>query len=74
MSSPIDRMIDAVAMTPLPASPHEGGGLYATHEGRLTVGAFTFRVYQLSDGQRVIDADDVERFFCGDAPGREPDE
>jgi hypothetical protein len=26
---------------------------------------FKFRCYQLSDGVRVFDADDVERFFLG---------
>lgn len=36
---------------------------YATHKGVLSIAGFDFRCYQLNTGQRVIDADDMERFF-----------
>jgi hypothetical protein len=40
-------------------------GLYATHDGYLTVGEMRLHCYQLSDGSRVIDADDVARVLFG---------
>jgi hypothetical protein len=41
----------------------EPDALYATHKGVLEIGAAKLRVYQLNDGQRVFDADDVGAFF-----------
>lgn len=62
---PIDILVGAVEMTPLPVDdePRADGLLHATHEGVLEIGELTIRVWQLSDGQRVLDAGDVERFF-----------
>jgi hypothetical protein len=37
--------------------------LYATHEGILKIGVFQFRVYQLNNGQRIIDKEDLDKFF-----------
>lgn len=39
------------------------GGLYVTHESTLRLADADFRVYRLSDGSRIFDADDLERFF-----------
>ena len=36
----------------------------ATHEGTLTIGDLVLRVYQLDNGERVIDAADVESFVA----------
>lgn len=41
----------------------EPDALYATHEATLEIGDSTLRCYQLNDGQRVFDADDVHAFF-----------
>jgi len=38
-------------------------GLHATHQGVFEIAGATFRVYQLSDGQRVIDAEDLAAFL-----------
>jgi len=38
----------------------------ATHEGLLKIMGFELRVYQLSNGQRVIEENDLIRFFGGD--------
>lgn len=39
------------------------GELYATHTGIFKMSGFEFRCYQLNDGRRVLDSDDLERFF-----------
>lgn len=49
-------IIEGMRSDPLP---------HATHYALLDLCGFTFRCYQLSDGRRVFDADDVERFFAG---------
>lgn len=38
-------------------------GRYATHQGVLTIEGHRLRCYQLNDGTRVFDAEDVEAFF-----------
>ncbi|KKM21370.1 hypothetical protein LCGC14_1636150 [marine sediment metagenome] len=44
--------------------PVPDGELYATHLGTLAIpGIGNLRVYQLNNGQRVIDADDVASMF-----------
>ncbi len=35
----------------------------ATHEGKLTIGGLTMRVYRLDDGRAIINADDMAAFF-----------
>jgi hypothetical protein len=60
----VDKLFDHVDWQPvnqnIQAKPNE---LYATHQGTLRVYDFTFRVYQLNDGTRVIDAQDIEKFI-----------
>ena len=62
---PINRLLDAVKFTEIQREeqPQEGA-LYATHEGVLVIGTFQFKVYQLNNGERVLDAKDVEQFFA----------
>lgn len=66
--TPIESMLDSLEWTQLP--PPEGDPLdvaegppYATHEGVLVILGKSLHCYQLSDGQRVIDAGDFETFF-----------
>lgn len=61
--SPAEQMISVVPMTP--CKPYDGppDAIYATHEGVLEFEGIRLRVYQLSDGRRVIDAGDVQRLF-----------
>jgi hypothetical protein len=61
---PIERMLDAVEWRPIPGAG--GTDLHATHEGVLALADIELRCYVLSDGTRVFDADDIERFFGGD--------
>lgn len=43
--------------------PPDGKIPYATHMGVIEVGDSALRVYQLSNGKRVIHCDDLEAFF-----------
>jgi hypothetical protein len=55
-----------LTLTPVPVPPagEPFDGLpVVTHQGVLAVGGHELRVYQLSDGRRVVAADDVHRFF-----------
>jgi hypothetical protein len=61
---PIDIMLDQVEYRKLPEPTIIPDIPYATHEGVLTLGeGVTFKVYQLNDNRRVIDAEDVHKFF-----------
>lgn len=55
---------DSIEFKPLPATPFTDDGIpYATHDGVFRLGTVEIRVYQLSNGKRVLDADDMERLF-----------
>lgn len=59
-------MIDSVVK---PVPKPEGVSdcdLYATHEGVLNLGTEKMKVYILNNGQRIIDAEDMNRFFGED--------
>lgn len=64
MKPPIDLILDQIEWEELP--PWDGletGDVYTTHEGNLRIAGADLRCYQLSDGKRVIDAEDFARFF-----------
>ena len=64
--SPIDIMLDNVKWEPVYHTDANDDDIrIATHTGILDFGGFKFKVYQLDDGRRVIDAEDVEKFFEG---------
>lgn len=59
---------NAVPMTPIAnAGPSKDGLPYATHEGSIEILGCTIRVFQLNDGMRIVNADDVKAFFGGEA-------
>lgn len=61
---PIDLMMDAVEWIAAdPTIEHAPDAVYATHEGILRIEDFEFRCYQLNTGERVLHAEDIERFF-----------
>ena len=64
--SPADKLMDSAEWVAIPGAQREPGGLpVPTHEGVLRIGSAELRCYQLDDGRRIIDADDVAEFFGG---------
>ena len=61
--TPADRLLAQVELTPYEIVGDPPAELYATHEGVLNIGEAQLRVYQLSDGRRVLDAEDIHRVF-----------
>lgn len=57
---------DAIPMVPTGIEPPADGSVYAVMQGELVIAGSRLRVYQLSTGQRVINADDVHDFFGAD--------
>ncbi len=39
---------------------------HVTHEGNVEIGVFAIRCYTLSDGTRILNAEDVESIFTSD--------
>jgi hypothetical protein len=67
-SAPVEAMMATVKWELLPQGESlSSDQLYATHEGWLDIGGFRLKCYQLNNGERVFDADCVERFFNGEA-------
>jgi hypothetical protein len=69
VKEPIAMMLDGLAWTAAPPrEPNPDGIPHVTHSGVLEMpGCVPLRVYQLSSGQRIIDADDFAAFFGGAA-------
>ena len=66
MSTPIDRMMDGLEWDPVQAPGElEEDVPYATHEAILDLGhpIPKLKCYQLSNGVRVIDAEDIKALF-----------
>lgn len=63
--TPADKLMDMVEWKEIPHGERVDGVPVATHEGLLRIGACELRVFQLDDGRRIIDADDVAEFFGG---------
>lgn len=58
---PMQFAMDDVKWEPTNQTAPEDGSRYATHSGVWSFMGATLRVYQLNTGERVIDADDLER-------------
>ncbi len=64
--NPFDRLLDSLEWKSLLDIAQEADDLpHATHEAILDIMGRRLRVYQLSNGQRVIHAGDFESFFKG---------
>ncbi len=67
MNEPMKQLLDAVLWRKVEyetdPSMISDSLPHVTHEGMLEMMNFKFRVYQLSSGERVIDADDLKEFF-----------
>lgn len=67
MSKPIDRLLDEVDWTP--ELPPTGLAIdsdipYVTHSGIFKIADAEIHCYQLSNGQRILDANDVNNLFA----------
>lgn len=62
-NSPVDKLLSLIAWTPTGATDNGSGLPYATHSGVLEIGDIRLRCYQLNDGRRLIDAEDMKRLF-----------
>ena len=61
---PIELLMDGITWNSLPGKwPFESDVPVATHSGILTIGGISLQVYQLSNGQRVIAEEDLEKLF-----------
>jgi len=66
MKKPIDMLLDQIGWTEIPSEGNAGSDLpFATHKGLWHLGEATLRVYQLNDGRRIIDCDDLDALFGG---------
>lgn len=67
MTTPMDVLLDAVDWQetgdPEDVAMADDGIPWVTHSGVLNIGPAKFRCYQLNDGTRILDAEDVEAFF-----------
>lgn len=66
--TPSDAMMDAVVWEPYPVPPgfhpDQDGLPYAIAQGELRIGDLALKCYQLSDGRRLIDGNDVSELFA----------
>jgi len=67
MKTVMDVILDSLEWRPLgEPDQYEGEDAtlpHATHEGLLQIGNARLRCFQLSDGRRVFDLDDIEKCF-----------
>ena len=64
MNPAIKAAMDRVDWRASPPPADTTGDLpFVTHEGVFRLGDFKFRCYQLSSGQRLLDADDFDAAF-----------
>jgi hypothetical protein len=64
MNAPIETVMEALPWTVV-ENPDKGDGTlpYVTHHGVLSIAGLTLRCYQLNDGRRIFDADDLRPMF-----------
>lgn len=65
MTMPILSMIDKIVTPNDKPKDLKEGDLWATHSGVLKIGECELKCHILSNGERVFDAEDVEKFFGG---------
>lgn len=67
MKPPMDVLLDAIEWHPTgdaeDVSMVDDSIPWVTHEGTLIIGGFNFRCLMLNDGRRIIDSEDLEKFF-----------
>lgn len=64
---PVEMMLDRLTWVAMPTTPEVHDIPYATHSAELEMAGKRLRCYQLSNGMRIFDAEDVEAFFAPDS-------
>lgn len=65
--SPTDKLLDGVEWQETGMAPPTDGSPYATHVGVLRIGPIALGCYRLNDGRRILDKQDMDDLFGGDA-------
>jgi len=65
MSTPLERSIDAACRPVPPPTNPQPGVKYPVAAGELSLGAFTLRCYVLNTGERIFNAEDLEKLIGG---------
>lgn len=63
MSIPIDMILDGITWIAVEPPDTYDDTPYVTHEGVLNIADKRLKCFTLSNGKRVIDAEDFENFF-----------
>ena len=63
MSAPINRMIDSIVTPNEKPENLKEGDVWCTHSGVLKIGEIELRCHVLSSGERIFDAEDVQKMF-----------
>lgn len=66
--TPVDDALDRVEWHPCDVVASIDGIPHATHSGVLKLGTVELKVYQLSDGRRIIDAADLAALLSSGVP------
>lgn len=69
--TPIEMMLDGLAWSPIHGDAKKDmleAPNVATHQAELVIAGCRLRCYQLRDGRRILNADDVHAFFGGSLP------
>jgi hypothetical protein len=57
-----DKVLDGITFRKVGNGESSSGLPVVTHEGELQIGSLTLKVYQLSNGQRIIPEEDFKKF------------
>jgi hypothetical protein len=63
--TPMEAMLDSVSFIPTNLEKPESDLPYVTHTGVLKIGNISIEVLVLSNGQRVITEEEMNKFFNG---------
>ncbi len=63
--TPIQQAIDRACQPVEPPANLQAGDKYPTHEGVLNLAGHELRCYILNTGERIFNAEDVEKFLGG---------
>lgn len=63
MKTPIEAILDKLDWNPVDPPKEITHLPYVTHSGVMNIAGQSLNVHMLSNGQRIIPAEDIERFF-----------